>query len=278
MRKLSEFRTKLAVSLLVAVFSLFVGCASEDEMVNVHMDKADYSITPQMLCDYYDLPESTFDGVDFKLFLYYLDADWDFFGDVTSEYVLDELRIFNEIPDDKMTYEEISLIKEKIYAGGLPVDYIYYSILYNDSDKCLDDVDLNSLSAVLYYDYSDADSQLYVLDFYRRLIFISDDPHGTFWSDSAAGKTDESMKNEVIDKLIELDAYNWAWKNSLQNQSGSADDVVTLDSNNTERILTLKFDNEEVVTVHLNSFEGEYSINTKHCQEFMSYIETLAQE
>lgn len=86
------------------------------------------------------------------------------------------------------------------------------------------------------------------------------------------------MKNEVIDKLIELDAYNWAWKNSLQSQSGSADDVVTLDSNNTERILTLKFDNAEVVTVHLNSFEGEYSINTKHCQEFMSYIETLAQE
>lgn len=278
MRKLSEFRTKLTVIFLTAVFSLFAGCASEDEMVNVHTDNADYSITPQMLCNYYDLPESTFDGVDFKLFLYYLDADWDFFGDVTSEYVLDELRVFNEIPDDKMTYEEISLIKEKIYAGGLPVDYIYYSILYNDSDKCLDDVDLNSLSVVLYYDYSDADPQFYVLDFYRGLIFISDDPHGTFWSDSAAGKTDESMKNEVIDKLIELDAYNWAWKNSLQNQSGSADDVVTLDSNNTERILVLKFDNEEVVTVHLNSFEGEYSINTKHCQDFMRYIETLAQE
>lgn len=278
MRKLSEFRTKLTVIFLTAVFSLFAGCASEDEMVNVHTDKADYSITPQMLCNYYDLPESTFDGVDFKLFLYYLDADWDFFGDVTSEYVLDELRVFNEIPDDKMTYEEISLIKEKIYAGELPVDYIYYYILYNDSDKCLDDVDLNALSVVLYYDDSDADPQFYVLDFYRGLIFISDDPHGTFWSDSAAGKTDESMKNEVIDKLIELDAYNWAWKNSLQNQSGSADDVVTLDSNNTERILTLKFDNEEVVTVHLNSFEGEYSINTKHCQEFMSYIETLAQE
>ena len=278
MRKLSEFRTKLTVSLMVAVFSLFVGCASEDEMVNVHMDNADYSITPQMLCNYYDLPESTFDGVDFKLFLYYLDGNWDFFGDVTSVYVLDELKIFNEIPDDKMTYEEISLIKDKIYAGGLPVDYIYYYILYNDSDKCLDDVDLNALSVVLYYDYSDADPQFYVLDFYRGLIFISDDPHGTFWSDSAAGKTDESMKNEVIDKLIELDAYNWAWKNSLQNQSGSADDVVTLDSNNTERILVLKFDNEEVVTVHLNSFEGEYSINTKHCQDFMRYIETLAQE
>lgn len=278
MRKLSEFRSKLTVIFLTAVFSLFAGCASEDEMVNVHTDKADYSITPQMLCNYYDLPESTFDGVDFKLFLYYLDGNWDLFDDVTSEYVLDELKIFNEIPDNKKTYDEITLIKDKVYAGELPVDYIYYPILYNDSDKSLDDVDINTLSAVLYYDYSDTDSKFYVLDFYRGLFFVSDDPHGTFWSDSSSGTTDDSMKNQVIDKLVELDAYNWPWMSTTQNPSGSTHDTVTVDQNDTERILTLKFENGEVFSVHINRMEGEYSINTKHCQDFMRYIETLAQE
>ena len=180
---------------LVILFSP-AGCTLKDELSNEITNNVDYSITPQMLCDYYDLPESTFDSVDFELFLYYLDGNWDLFDDVTSEYVLDELKIFNEIPDNKKTYDEITLIKDKVYAGELPVDYIYYPILYNDSDKSLDDVDINTLSAVLYYDYSDTDSKFYVLDFYRGLFFVSDDPHGTFWSDSSSGTTDDSMKNQ----------------------------------------------------------------------------------
>ena len=258
----------------VVIFS-FSGCTVKDELAKEKTNNVDYSITPQMLCDYYDLPESTFDSVDFELFLYYLDGNWDLFNDVTSEYVLDELKIFNEIPDNKKTYDEITLIKDKVYAGELPVDYIYYPILYSDCDKSLDDVDINTLSAVLYYDYSDTDSKFYVLDFYRGLFFVSDDPHGTFWSDSAVGTTDYSMKNQVIDKLVELDAYNWSWTNATQNSSGSTHDTVTMDQYDTERILTLKFENGEVISVHINRLEGEYSINTKHCQDFMSYIETL---
>ena len=258
----------------VVIFS-FSGCTLKDELAKEKTNNVDYSITPQMLCDYYDLPESTFDSVDFELFLYYLDGNWDLFNDVTSEYVLDELKIFKEIPDNKKTYDEITLIKDKVYAGELPVDYIYYPILYSDCDKSLDDIDINTLSAVLYYDYSDTDSKFYVLDFYRGLIFVSDDPHGTFWSDSAVGTTDDSMKNQVIDKLVKLDAYNWPWTNTTQNPSGSTCETDTLDQNDTERILTLKFENGEVISVHINRMEGEYSINTKHCQDFMSYIETL---
>ena len=79
------------------------------------------------------------------------------------------------------------------------------------------------------------------------------------------------MKNQVIDKLVKLNAYNWPWSNATQNSSGSTHDTVTMDQNDTERILALKFENGEVISVHINRLEGEYSINTKHCPYHKSY-------
>jgi hypothetical protein len=46
----------------------------------------DRTISKRELCDYYDLSETTFEGVDFDRFMFYLDANYNEIADVWIMY------------------------------------------------------------------------------------------------------------------------------------------------------------------------------------------------
>ena len=68
----------------------------------------DNVITKKELCEYYNIPESTFDDVDFDLFMYYLDGNWELFHMVSSDHVINALEDFKALPNEDKTYEGIT--------------------------------------------------------------------------------------------------------------------------------------------------------------------------
>ncbi len=279
MRKLSEFRTKLTVIFLTAVFSLFAGCASGDEMVNVHTDKVDYSITPQMLCDYYNLPESTFDGIDFDLFLFYLDADWDFFHSVSLEYVRSALEEYRAIPDEDKNYEGIERIKEIIYADPLQYAYLTTSVC----GKSLADENMDELSTIMYCNEYGSNTDLWILDFSHQVTFYSNDIRKALFLDSATGIADESMKNDIIEKISKLENSDW-WKKSENewwnnySPAENGDDVMPgYPDGIYVWTIYFEFDNGDVIKLIGNGKEDSYETIPNDLADFSHYVRLLAE-
>lgn len=258
--------------LLIFVLIMLNGCREGTS----YMDR---NISKKELCEYYGMPESEFDGIDFDLFLFYLDADWDFFHSVSSEYVRNALEEYRAIPDEDKTYEGIERIKEKIYADPLQYAYLTTGVC----DKTLADEELNELSTIMYCNEYGVNTDLWILDFSHQLTFSSNDIRKALFLDSATGIADDDMKNEIMEKISKLENSDW-WKNGENewwnnySPAENGDDVMP---GYPEGIyvwtLYFEFDNGDVIKLIGNGKEGSYETIPEDLADFSHYIRLRAE-
>jgi len=233
----------------------------------------DRTISERELCDYYDLPETTFEGVDFNLFMFYLDANWELFHMVSSEHVLNALEDYRAIPDEEKTYEGIEAIKEAGY-GRQVSDYRYEYLVKNVCDKTLADENLDNLLVIMYANDNEI-ADVWVLDFSRELTFVSNDIRGIYNAETATGLADENMKNDVIGRLRLMENSEW-WQNG-ETTWGSDQNTEICDGIGPVWIMYFKFDNGDVIKLSGKGSEGSYEDIPEDLAEFSHYVRLLAE-
>ena len=204
----------------------------------------------------FQLQKNVFDDIEFDVFMDFLNIDSEHLDLISPEYVLSELRVYKEIPEEKRTYEDISIIKHKVEKGEIPVDYTYYHLLDHNENTKLENEDLNNLSVIIWYSMYFDDSYAHILDFYRGLCFASRNPRGLFWSTNASGVVDEHIKEKVIDllKLIVALTQNYTDSDCGLSSSDSGQKPLVLDSGISK--LVLKFENGDVVNIPMKTHDN----------------------
>ena len=118
-------------------------------------------------------------------------------------------------------------------------------------------------------------ADVWILDFSRGLTFVSDDVKGLYYTESATGTLDETIRKDVIDRLKAMENSEW-WLNGETIWTDEIDNNV-IDGVGSIWMMYLGFSNGDVIRLSGDGREGCYGMIPDDLADFSHYIRLRAE-
>jgi hypothetical protein len=152
-------------------------------------------------------------------------------------------------------------------------EYIFYQKTFRAvTDKTLRDEDLDHLNLIAFARFGQK-PDYYIYDFEYGLVFNVSDI-GMLKTDKSIMIADETLKNDIISKLEELNAEDW-WGVTYDENSIELQNWFDESDYGDSWYLWLKFDNGEVISLRGAGYDATV-YGTAELNEFHQYIRSLA--